>query len=95
MDWEQTDCNVQIGHLEADLRDAIFGPCEIIERDSADMLDVLVLAGVCPSRSQARKNWDNISRASKLPLEIPFGSSLHTIGKKNLRVFIHRAWRDQ
>lgn len=93
--WEKTDLNVQIGHLEPDLRGAIFGPCDIVECDSADMLDVLVLAGVCPSRGQARKNWENISRAHKLPLEIQGGSWLFTIGKKNLRVFIHRAWSDQ
>ena len=88
--WEQTDLQVQIGVLEADLQAAIFGPCEIVERESADMLDVLVLVGAFPSRSQARKNWENVSRHG-LPLEIPMGSSLHTVGKKNKRVFIHCA----
>lgn len=85
--WEQTDFNVQIGHLEPDLRAAIFGPCEIVERDNADMLDVLVLTGVFSSRGQARKNW-------RRTFEIQAGSSLHVIGKKKLRVFIHRAMEE-
>lgn len=83
--WEDTNLNVLIGTLSDDLVVAIFGPVEP-ERVPADwnMVNVLVLAAIFPSKSQARKNF-------KGPLDIPFGSHLFTLGKKKLKVFVHRA----
>lgn len=46
-----------------------------------DILDVLVLLNVFPSRSQARKNW-------KGPIQFPPGVSDFTVGKQRHSVWI-------
>ena len=94
MEWENTDCEILIGTLSDDLVPAIFGPVPffnvgmqrgVVELPAnATMIDVLFEAQIFPSKSQARKNW-------KGPIEVPFGSHLFTLGKKKLKVFVHRA----
>lgn len=86
--WEDTNLDVLIGTLSDDLVSAIFGPVEPeCVPDDWDMLNILVLAAIFPSKSQARKNF-------KGPTEIPFGSHLFILGKKKIKVFVHRAIKE-
>lgn len=92
--WEDTDCEILIGTLSDDLVPVIFGPLPFFNVGcqrgivhlpaTATMIDVLFEAQIFPSKSQARKNF-------KGPTEIPFGSHLFTLGKKKLKVFVHKA----
>lgn len=50
----------------------------------ATMADVLVLAGVFPSKTQARKNWKGDN-------EIPEGlNKFHNVGKRRITIFVHK-----
>lgn len=51
------------------------------KRDSVNMWDILVMAGVFPSKSQARKNWNG-------PVEIPWGFNQWTVGKQRTVISI-------
>lgn len=44
------------------------------KRDHVNMLDILTMAGIFPSKGQARKNWNG-------PVEIPWGFNQWTVGK--------------
>jgi hypothetical protein len=61
-----------------------FGEEPVVEIPSTnDMYDVLVLCGIFPSKSQARKNWKTTGK------DIPPGwTELYSIGKMKVGIFI-------
>lgn len=56
-------------------------------RHRATMWDILTLAGVFPSKSQARKNW-------KGEVEIPWGFNQWTVGKQRTVITVWRPMPD-
>jgi len=56
---------------------------EITAFHSVTMIDLLVATGCFPSKGQARKNW-------KGPIEVPLGFSTWEVGKRRVRLDIHR-----
>ena len=77
-----------LDHPNTHPRDAelIFGTGATIEplSETADMLSVLVAAGVFTSKGKARKNWHGT-------IEIPVGTTSFTVGKKNkVDIVVHR-----
>ncbi|MCI0564306.1 MAG: hypothetical protein MN733_38015 [Nitrososphaera sp.] len=78
--------NVLIEHpnfSERDRRLIFEDDAAVVFPRTATMLDVLVAAGVFPSKSQARKNWNQV--------DIPEGlNRFEGVGKRRLTIFVHK-----
>jgi hypothetical protein len=74
---------VRTGALQPEDRNEFFGAGDVVELvdEGADVLDLLVLMKVFPSKGQARKNWRG-------PVQIPPGWTETATSKSRNRKFL-------